>query len=88
MPLISELTPYRAGMGNLLAELIGAVGEIELWLDVDIESPEGRTRALIDDDPTIVYRFMCALLLRNAKETQKWSSNSRSLLLASVSWPS
>ena len=63
----SDVGRYRAGMGNLLAKLVGAVGETERWLDVDVEGDEASARAVCEGDPAGVYRLMCAALLRKAK---------------------
>lgn len=63
----SEVVRYRACMANLLTELVEAMGETENWLDVDVEADETSARAILEDNPTAVFRFMCALLLRKAR---------------------
>ena len=63
----SEVGSYRIGVANLLGKLVGAVGEIEMYLDVDVEGDEASARALCEEDPAGIYRLMCAGLLRKAK---------------------
>lgn len=63
MALTSEVGSYRIGVGKL----VGAVGEIETYLDVDVEGDEALARALCEEDPAGIYRLMCAGLLRKAK---------------------
>ena len=46
MASASEVGSYRVGVSNLLGELVEAVGEIELYLDVDVEEDEASARAL------------------------------------------
>ena len=67
MASASEVGHYRTGMANLLAKLVEAVGETEQWLDVAVEGDEASARAALEDDPTGVFRIICALLLRKAK---------------------
>ena len=67
MASASEVGSYRIGVANLLGKLVGAVGEIEMYLDVDVEGDEASARALCDEDPAGIYRLMCAGLLRKAK---------------------
>ncbi len=67
MASASEVGHYRTGMANLLAKLVEAVGETEQWLDVAVEGDEASARAVLEDDPTGVFRIICALLLRKAK---------------------
>ena len=63
MASASEVGSYRIGV----AKLVGAVGEIELYLDVDVEGDEASARALCEEDPAGIYRLMCGGLLRKAK---------------------
>ena len=67
MASTSEVGSYRIGVANLLGKLVGAVGEIETYLDVDVEGDEASARALCEEDPAGIYRLMCAGLLRKAK---------------------
>ena len=67
MASASQVGSYRIGVANLLGKLVGAVGEIELYLDVDVEGDEASARALCEEDPAGFYRLMCAGLLRKAK---------------------
>ena len=67
MASASEVGRYRTGMANLLAKLVGAVGETERWLDVAVEGDEASARAVLEDDPTGAFRITCALLLRKAQ---------------------
>ena len=67
MGSVSDVGLYRAGVASLLAKSVVAVGEIERWLDVAVDGDEASARPLLEDDPTSVFRIMCALLLRKAK---------------------
>jgi hypothetical protein len=67
MSSTSEVGRYRTGAANLLGNLVGAVGEIEQCLDVDVEGDEAAARAVLEGDPTGPFRITCALLLRKAK---------------------
>ena len=67
MSSTSEVGRYRTGSANLLGNLVGAVGEIERSLDVDVEGDEASARAVLQGDPTGAFRITCAVLLRKAK---------------------
>ena len=67
MASANEVGRYRVGVTSLLAKLVEVVGETERWLDVDVEGDEDSARAICEDDPTGVYRLMCAALLRKAQ---------------------
>ena len=67
MSSTSEVSRYRTGSANLLGNLVGAVGEIERCLDVDVEGDEASARAVLEGDPTGAFRITCAVLLRKAK---------------------
>ena len=58
---------YRTGMADLLAKLVGAVGETERWLDVAVEGDEASARTVLEDDPSGAFWITCALLLRKAQ---------------------
>ena len=63
----SEVARYRTGMADLLAKLVAVTGEIERRLRVAEDGDETSTRAVLEDDPTAIFRIMCTLLLRKAK---------------------
>ena len=65
----SEVARYRTGVAGLLAESVAAVGEIERWLNspASASGDDPSAQEALEDDPTAVFRMMCALLLRKAK---------------------
>ena len=83
MASTSEVARHRAGMASLLENTIEATGDIERWLDIEVESSEAKSlidvwlgktqedpasvKIVPEDDPARVYRFICALLLRKAR---------------------
>ena len=67
MASASEVGRYRTGMANLLAILVGAVGETERWLDVAVEGDEAPARETLEDDPSKAFRITCVLLLCKAQ---------------------
>ena len=67
MASANEVGRYRTGMADLLAKLVGAVGETERWLDVAVEGDEASARTVLEDDPSGAFRITCALLLRKAQ---------------------
>ncbi len=83
MASTSEVARHRAGMARLLAETIEATGEIEQWLDIEVESGESRSltevwlgktqedlasaKPVLEDDPVRIFRIICTLLLRKAR---------------------
>lgn len=64
---IEEVGCYRTGMANLLAKMLEVVGENERRLDVAADGDKASARAVLEGDPTSVFRIMCALLLLKAK---------------------
>ena len=83
MSSASEVTNYRVGTASLLAESIEAAGEIERWLDPEVDAGEAGSllqawvtkpteelfpaTAIPEGDPARMYRIICALLLRKAR---------------------
>ena len=63
----SKVARYRTGMANVLAKLVAATDEIERSLDVAVDGDERFPRAVLNDDPAVIFQIMCALLLRKAK---------------------
>ena len=62
-----EVARYCAGVAQLLLKLVAVTGEIERSLDVAGDGGESSTRAVLEDDPTAIFRLMCTLLLRKAR---------------------
>ena len=48
-------------------KLVAVTGEIERSLDVAGDGGESSTRAVLEDEPTAIFRLMCTLLLRKAR---------------------
>jgi len=83
MASTSEVARHRAGMASLLANTIEATGDIERWLDIEVESGEARSlteawlgktqedlssaKPVPEDDPVRIFRIICTLLLRKAR---------------------
>ena len=63
----SEVSRYCTGVANLLVKLVAVTGAIERSLDVAEDGDKSSTRAVLEDDPTAIFRIMCTLLLRKAK---------------------
>lgn len=83
MESTNEFTRLHVGMASLLAKTIAATGEIERWLDIEVEGREARSladawlgktqeelasaRFSPDTEPERDHRKVCTLLLRKAR---------------------
>ena len=67
MASASEVGRYRTGMANLLAKLVGSVGETERWLPVATEGDKASSLADSEGDPSVPFQTMGVLLLRMAQ---------------------
>ena len=83
MASTSEVALQRAGIASLLAKTIEATGDIERWLDIEVEGGEAGSlveawldntqedlssaKPVPEDDPVRIFRIICTLLLRKAR---------------------